>query len=49
MKNINIFIPTKNRVNNSTLIKFAQTQNENVTIVLEPQDYEKYKNIEGCA
>jgi hypothetical protein len=41
----NIFIPTKNRVNNSTLIKFAQTQNENVTIVLEPQDYEKYKNI----
>lgn len=44
MKNINIFIPTKNRVDNSTLIKFAQTQNEQVTIVLEPQDYEKYKN-----
>ncbi len=45
MKNINIFIPTKNRVNNSTLIKFAETQNENITIVLEPQDFEKYKNI----
>jgi len=39
----NIFIPTKNRVENSTLIKFAETQNETVTIVLEPQDYEKYK------
>lgn len=44
MKNINIFIPTKNRVDNSTLIKFAETQNEIITIVLEPQDYEKYKN-----
>ena len=43
MKTINIFIPTKNRVDNSTLIKFAETQNEQVTIVLEPQDYGKYK------
>jgi len=39
----NIFIPTKNRLENSTLLKFANEKNENINVVLEPQDYEKYK------
>jgi hypothetical protein len=42
MEQLNIFIPSKNRVNNSTLLSFAETQNEKVTIVVEPQDYENY-------
>jgi hypothetical protein len=42
MEQLNIFIPSKNRVNNSTLLTFAETQNEKVTIVVEPQDYENY-------
>lgn len=44
MEKLNVFIPSKNRLENATLIKFAETQNQNVTLVLEPQDYEKYKN-----
>lgn len=43
MENINIFVPTKNRVENSTLLKFAQENNEKINVVLEPQDYENYK------
>jgi hypothetical protein len=43
MENINIFIPTKNRVNNSTLLNFAETQNQKVTIIVEPQDFDNYK------
>lgn len=39
----NIFIPTKNRLENSTLLKFSNENNINVNVVLEPQDYEKYK------
>ena len=44
MKNINIFIPTKNRVENSKLIEFSENQGHDVIIVLEPQDYKKYKH-----
>lgn len=40
----NIFVPTKNRVDNSTLLKYAQENNCNITIVVEPQDIDKYKN-----
>ena len=43
MENLNIFIPTKNRVDNSTLLKFAFDTNQSITVVLEPQDYETYK------
>jgi hypothetical protein len=43
MEKLNIFIPTKNRVDNSTLLKFAQDNNQQITAVVEPQDYEKYK------
>jgi len=43
MKELNIFIPTKNRVDNSTLLKFAEDKNQKINIVVEPQDYEKYK------
>lgn len=43
MENLNIFIPTKNRVDNSTLLKFAADTNQSITVVLEPQDYESYK------
>jgi len=41
----NIFIPTKNRVDNSPLLKFAYSENKKVFVVLEPQEYQKYKNI----
>ena len=40
----NIFIPTKNRVENSTLLKFAESENENVFVVVEPQEHQQYKN-----
>ncbi|AFM54747.1 hypothetical protein P12024L_27 [Nonlabens phage P12024L] len=40
----NIFIPTKNRVENSTLLKFAEQQKQEVFIVVEPQEYKSYKN-----
>ena len=43
MEKINIFIPTKNRVDNSTLLKFAEDNNQIITAVVEPQDYENYK------
>jgi hypothetical protein len=43
MEKLNIFIPTKNRVDNSTLLKFAQDNNQLISAVVEPQDYEKYK------
>jgi len=43
MEELNIFIPTKNRVGNSTLLKFAEDKNQKINIVVEPQDYEKYK------
>jgi len=43
MEELNIFIPTKNRVGNSTLLKFAEDKNQKITVVVEPQDYEKYK------
>lgn len=39
----NIFIPTKNRLENSKLLQFANEKKENINVVLEPQDYEKYK------
>lgn len=40
----NIFIPSKNRVENSTLLKFAEETKYKVIVVVEPQDIEKYKN-----
>ena len=40
----NIFIPSKNRLHNSPIIKFAQQNNYPVKIVVEPQDYAAYKN-----
>ena len=39
----NIFIPSKNRVENASLLKFAEETKANVTVVVEPQDYDKYK------
>jgi hypothetical protein len=44
MSQLNIFVPSKNRIDNATLLKFAEEQNESITVVVEPQDYEKYKN-----
>ena len=38
----NIFIPSKNRVLNSPLLKFAQEKQANVIIVIEPQETFKY-------
>lgn len=38
----NIFIPTKNRVENSPLLKFAEEQKASAIIVVEPQDFHKY-------
>lgn len=43
MEKLNIYIPSKNRVENSTLLKFAETTEQDITVVVEPQDYEKYK------
>jgi len=43
MEKLNIYIPSKNRVDNSTLLKFAETTEQDITVVVEPQDYEKYK------
>ena len=40
----NIFIPSKNRVENSTLLKFAEETKSKIIVVVEPQDIEKYKN-----
>lgn len=44
MEKLNIFVPSKNRIDNSTLLKFAEEQNQDITVVVEPQDYENYKN-----
>jgi len=38
----NIFIPTKNRVENSPLLKFAEQQKSSIIVVVEPQDFHKY-------
>jgi hypothetical protein len=38
-----IFIPSKNRVENSPLLKFAQQDNADIIVVIEPQDEQKYK------
>jgi hypothetical protein len=38
----NIFIPSKNRVENSALLKFAQEKKANIIVVVEPQDFHKY-------
>ena len=38
----NIFIPSKNRVENSPLLKFAEENKANIIVVVEPQDFEKY-------
>jgi len=43
METLNIFIPTKNRIDNSTLLKFAEGTTQKITAVVEPQDYENYK------
>ena len=43
MEVLNIFVPTKNRVNNSTLLKYAQEVNQPITAVVEPQEYDAYK------
>jgi hypothetical protein len=40
---INLFIPSKNRVGNSTLLRFLTENNFNAFVVVEPQDIEKYK------
>jgi hypothetical protein len=39
----NIFIPSKNRVENASLLKYAHENNFIVNVVIEPQDEEKYK------
>jgi len=38
----NIFIPSKNRVENATLLKFAQQNQSIVNVVIEPQETFKY-------
>jgi hypothetical protein len=38
----NIFIPSKNRVENSPLLKFAQENKANIIVVVEPQETLKY-------
>jgi hypothetical protein len=43
MEKLNIYIPSKNRLDNSTLLKFAETTQQEITVVVEPQDYENYK------
>lgn len=43
MEKLNIYIPSKNRLENSTLLKFAETTQQEITVVVEPQDYGKYK------
>ena len=39
----NIFVPSKNRVENASLLKFASENKYNINIVIEPQDEIKYK------
>ena len=39
----NIFIPSKNRVENASLLKYAHENNFIVNVVIEPQDEQKYK------
>jgi hypothetical protein len=43
MEKLNIFIPTKNRLNNAALLKFAAENNQEINVVVEPQDYDAYK------
>lgn len=40
----NIFIPSKNRVENSSILKIANENNFIINLVVEPQDEEKYRN-----
>lgn len=40
----NIFVPSKNRVNNSKLIQLAVEQNIPINVVLEPQDEAMYRD-----
>lgn len=42
MSNLPIFVPSKNRVNNAKLLQVANEQNHVLTVVIEPQDYNKY-------
>jgi hypothetical protein len=44
MKKINIFVPTKNRVDNSSLLKYAHDNEDEINVVVEPQDFDLYKN-----
>jgi hypothetical protein len=39
-----IFIPTKNRVKNCSFVQMLVANNLQATLVVEPQDYEQYKN-----
>ena len=39
----NIFVPSKNRVENSPLLKFADEIKFNLNVVIEPQDESKYR------
>lgn len=41
----NIFIPSKNRVKNATLLKFCDENNYKINLVVEPQDYNNYKEV----
>ena len=41
----NIYVPSKNRVSNATLLKFASDNNVVLNVVIEPQDEIRYKKI----
>lgn len=41
---LNIFVPTKNRVDNSPLLKYAHDNQDEINVVVEPQDLLIYKN-----
>lgn len=40
----NIFVPSKNRVENASLLKIADENNLLINLIIEPQDYEVYQN-----
>jgi len=42
---MNIFVPSKNRVANARLLHTANEQNFKLTVVIEPQDEVKYKEV----
>ncbi len=40
----NIFVPSKNRLDNASLLNYADQNNFVINVIVEPQDYKNYKN-----